>query len=340
VTKREPTAAAPLKGELHTLSVMFIDVAGFSIAAEDQDPASLFADLKAFVATMRRIIRKHGGIVDKVLGDGVLCYFGWRQGGTSPASWHARAAVECAIELQHESVRGCIQDSAAGRTLYPIRIGVNTAPVYVGDLGDEDKKEFTVIGHGVNFAKRIQDSCDVFKVMLSDTTRAALAEGDRDKGIRPRGINIKHHDALFEVYELDPFTGDAALFNQAVRAYQKFYGAERGETRLPFASTQLEVHSDYGPCGIVDVSLNGFQVRLERYLARDVNIRLTFTAKGGDRRNQYLNLIGLSALNCVVRWGRPDAGGYLHGLKILNLSAEQKQIIFSMLSTAQQHKPA
>lgn len=326
-----------LRPSLQTLTVMFIDVAGFSIAAEDRAPAVLFAELKEFVDVMRRIIRKHGGMVDKVLGDGLLCYFGYsNRGEVIPPDRHALAAVTCAFELQQASVASCIKDRATGKALYAIRIGLNTDPVYVGDLGDTRRVEFTVIGHGVNYAKRIQDSCDLFMVMMSASSRAALASVEHIAGsaVTRRGIMIKHHDRLFDVYEMNPFVNDPQPLRAAIKAYQEFHGVERGEPRRMFnVDAPLEVSCDYGRCDIVDVSTSGIQVRLDRYLARDVNLRITITSRESDRKSQYLSLIGLNALNCVVRWGRPgETGAFYHGLRYLNLSEEQKQIVFGLLS--------
>jgi class 3 adenylate cyclase len=317
------------------LTVMFIDVAGFSLLAEDRLPNDLFRELKPFISRMRKIVREHGGIVDKVLGDGIMAYFGYDPAGR-PVMDQGLRALECAIALQRQSLDFCLSAKSQGSALYPIRIGLNTSQVYVGDLGDDDRAEFTVIGHGVNYAKRIEDSCDIFMIMLSDATKAAVDQAQQAgrPGFLRRHINIKHHDRLFAVYEFNPFVDKPEALNRARKAFQEFQGVFRQEARRRLkADAPLEVTTDYGPCRIVDFSPGGLQVKLDKYLARGVNLRLSVQATGSDRKAQYLNLIGLSSLNCVVRWGAPGDGGYLHGLKILNLNDEQKKILLTMLSS-------
>ncbi len=334
-TKESPAPGARgISASQQILTVMFIDVAGFSLLAEDRLPDDLFRELKPFISNMRKTVRAHGGIVDKVLGDGILAYFGYHPDG-KPALDQGLKALECAVALQRQALDLCLSARAQGSALYPIRIGLNTSQVYVGDLGDDDRMEFTVIGHGVNYAKRIEDSCDVFMVMMSDATKASI---DRCSGARPgflrRHINIKHHDRLFEVYEFNPFVDKPEALNKARKAFQEFQGVFRQEARRRIkADAALEVTSDYGPCQIVDFSQGGLQIKLDKYLARGVNLRLNVQATGSDRKAQYLNLIGLSTLNCVVRWGSPGDGGYLHGLKVLNLNEEQRKILLTMLST-------
>ncbi len=324
------------------LTVMFIDVAGFSLLAEDRLPDDLFRELKPFIVNMRKTVREHGGIVDKVLGDGILGYFGYDPEG-KPVLDQAQKALECSIALQRQSLDLCLSASSRGSALYPIRIGLNTSQVYIGDLGDDDRAEFTVIGHGVNYAKRIEDSCDIFMIMLSDSTKAAIDSAAAGRpGFLRRHINIKHHDRLFEVFEFNPFVDKPEALNNARKAFQEFQGVFRQETRRRLKTdAALEVTTDYGSCKIVDFSPGGIQVRLDKYLARGVNLRLNVQALGSDRKAQYLNLIGLSSLNCVVRWGAPGGdGGYLHGLKILNLNEEQRKILLTMLSAYFEDAPA
>lgn len=323
------------------LTVMFIDVAGFSLLAEDRLPDDLFRELKPYIAGMRKTVRDHGGIVDKVLGDGILAYFGYDPSG-KPVLDQGLKALECSIALQRQALDLCLRAKSKGSALYPIRIGLNTSQAYIGDLGDDDRAEFTVIGHGVNYAKRIEDSCDIFMIMMSEATKAAV---DKASGTRPgflkRHINIKHHDRLFEVFEFNPFVERPDALNQARKAFQEFQGVFRQESRRRLKpDAALEVSTDYGPCRIVDFSPGGLQIKLDKYLARGVNLRINIQALGSDRKAQYLNLIGLNTLNCVVRWGAPAGDGYLHGMKLLNLNDEQKKILLTMLSAYLEDAPS
>lgn len=319
-----------MRASRQVLTIMFVDVAGFSLAAEGQDPAEIFESLKRSIVKMRRIVRTHGGIVDKALGDGLLCYFGFALETGSIVTGHADQAFACAMEMQAQALADCVSSANAKQPVYPIRIGLNTAPVYIGDLGDADKVEFTVIGDGVNYAKRIEDSCDVFMIMLSQSTRAALAN---TADLQKRGIMIKHHDRIFDVYECNPFVGREQELGEARRAYQAFRGVFRGKPRLLFArDAPFDVSTEYGECRIVDVSHGGLQVCLPQYLARGVQIKIAINGRKQDRKSQYLSMIGLTSLQCEVKWGRPaPPEGYMHGLEIQNLNDEQLSLVYAML---------
>jgi len=332
----ERTTGSSTEVSSRTLSIMFIDVVGFSLIAENSRAQDVFVDLKASLSKMREIIRAHGGTVDKVLGDGLLCYFGASEGVATGGPGCAERALRCAVALQRQTLHECMESVRVGRPLSPIRIGINTAPVYVGDLGEPGREEVTVIGHGVNYAKRIEDACDVFMILLSESTRDALGPEVLSRTpLLSRGINIKHHDKLFDVFEYNPFLEAEEDLNLALKAYQEFRGTFRQVPRLPLIEAPpISVVCDFGPCRILDISPGGIGIALGKYLARGVHLQVSISPEKNDRRAQYMHLIGLTSLIGEVKWGRPMGGGsglFAHGIQLWNLNDEQQELVFSLL---------
>jgi adenylate cyclase len=126
------------------VSIMFCDVRGFTSYAESADATEVVAALNALFSVMVPIVDKHGGHVDKFLGDGMLAVFG------APESYadHADRAVAAALEIvaavnhSHSSLR--------------IGVGVNSGRVVAGSIGGAGRLNFSVIGDAVNVAARVE----------------------------------------------------------------------------------------------------------------------------------------------------------------------------------------
>src|SRR5690606_6374571 len=102
-----------------------------------------------------------GGYVDRTLGDGMLCVFGYSaEGGPGESQYHADQALTCAAAIQRKNIQRILDARSTGDAVFPLRIGINTAGVFIGNLGDSVNSDFTVIGNGVNFASRLEHSCD------------------------------------------------------------------------------------------------------------------------------------------------------------------------------------
>jgi len=164
--------------------------------------------LHAFhAAVMREIARS--GYVAKLMGDGVLGYFGWPQAHEDDA----RRAVVAAISIV-EAVAGL--DSPAGETL-ACRIGIATGMVVVGDLiGEGVAREHAVVGPTPNLAARLQEAAGAGEIMISDTTRRLLGPGFAIEPIGERMLK-GHEEAvpLFRVLrgrsrEIRSFAADPA----------------------------------------------------------------------------------------------------------------------------------
>jgi len=157
--------------ELRTLTLLNLDIRGFSHLSKDIGPQKTVSLLNQFFSIMGDIVFKHNGIVDKYLGDGFLAIFGAPVASTSDADNALIAALEMrrALKLANQTFRKEIGTS--------IRIGTSilTGEVVVGNIGFEKKMDYTVIGDAVNAVFRLQDLTRFYPdgILLGETTRRA-----------------------------------------------------------------------------------------------------------------------------------------------------------------------
>ena len=134
------------------VAVLFADIVGFTGLSERTSPDRIVALLKSFHERCCRVVFRHGGSLDKYIGDGFLATFGAI--GDMPDA--AARALRCAVELQQEVDRWNRKRAARGAVAIPLSIGLHFGPAVVGNTGTEERLEFTVIGDTVNVASRLE----------------------------------------------------------------------------------------------------------------------------------------------------------------------------------------
>jgi adenylate cyclase len=179
-----------LEGDEVDVTLMFLDVRDFTGFAEDAEPKEVVSTLNELFELAVPIVRKHGGHVDKFVGDGLLAVFG----APRPASDHADRALAAAREIAKAA------EEKLGDRLQ-IGIGLNSGKVVAGNIGGAGRLEFSVIGDAVNVAARVEaatrETGDT--VLLSEETRARLKDGDLDLTER-EGIELKGKSGTVTLY--------------------------------------------------------------------------------------------------------------------------------------------
>lgn len=334
------------KGRLHleaserVVTLMFLDIANFSVVCEQQSAKDTFLFLKAILKDVTKVIHKYGGTVDRTLGDGILCFFGYSYDGEISEN-QADQAIKCAIEIQKQNIERCIRSTAQGLTGLPFRIGLNTSSVYVGDIGNEDRIDFTVIGNGVNYAQRLEAACDHHSVMISGTTMDFSSNFNaKMPGFKKRFINIKHHDELIESIEYNPFHDTPEKVTDAQQAFRKSNNLERKEQRWPISdSGKLIVETEFGVATMVDFSSSGFCIQIGSFLSKGVTLDIAFVFSQPDLKALAADF-GIDSIKAEVRWGKVSGKGFCHGMRITNLSTTQLENLFQFLrSTFNRNNP-
>jgi adenylate cyclase len=163
-----------MQGRNADLSVMFADLRGFTALSETMDPPDLAALINEFLSEMTEIVRRHGGTLDKYVGDAVMAFWG----APVPNPLHARHAVEAALAMQAAMPGLNRRFTARGWPALALGIGINSGPMVVGDLGSRHRRAYTVLGDAVNVAARLQELTSHYQVgiVLGAATRAALPD--------------------------------------------------------------------------------------------------------------------------------------------------------------------
>ena len=145
-------AALRLRGELREITALFTDIEGFTGMTERAEPADLVALLDAYFDVAARIVTDHGGMVDKIVGDAIHAIF------NAPFALdnHPQRAVACALALLEASEE--VRRSPLGQRLRlgRTRIGIETGPAIVGDVGGSRKLDYTAHGNAMNAAARLE----------------------------------------------------------------------------------------------------------------------------------------------------------------------------------------
>ena len=158
-----------LGGELRQLSIFFSDIQGFTTISEALNPEELTALLNEYLSAMTDIILEEGGTIDKYEGDAIIAFWNAPLNVPDHAFRAARAALRCQKSLAE--LRPVFKDRIGGKEMF-MRIGLNTGPAVVGNMGSRSRFDYTMLGDAVNLAARLEGVNKQFGTysMLSQST--------------------------------------------------------------------------------------------------------------------------------------------------------------------------
>lgn len=159
-----------LAGERVVLSVLFGDLRGSTKWAETIDPEELVNTLNIFLGSMVNVIFKHGGTLDKFVGDEVIALFG------CPVYMedHAYRAATAALEMQAVQRQIQAELRAQGRSLPPMGIGISSGEVIAGEFGPPIRTDFTAMGRVMNLGARLCSAAGPEEIYISEATFSML----------------------------------------------------------------------------------------------------------------------------------------------------------------------
>ncbi len=154
-------------GEKRSVAILFSDIRSFTVISENNSAENIVTFLNSYFQRMVSIIKAHGGVIDKFIGDAILAIFG------APVSYtdNAERAVHSSVEMIKALDELATDNLVLPEGGFKIGIGAHEGTVIVGNIGSQDKFDYTVIGDNVNLASRLEGLTKHYKspIILSDT---------------------------------------------------------------------------------------------------------------------------------------------------------------------------
>ena len=148
------------------LSVLFVDVRGFTSLSERLPPTEMVLRLNRFYSLATEVVIEFDGTLDKMVGDEVMAFFG----APFRAQDHPERAVQAALDI----VAG-VEAMATGEDSLRVGCGVGTGEAMMGNVGNGEVRDFTVIGDVVNTAARLQGQAGPSEVVVTEETYRSVA---------------------------------------------------------------------------------------------------------------------------------------------------------------------
>jgi adenylate cyclase len=179
--------------ERKKLTIFFSDIKDFTAVSERLQPEDLTALLNEYFTEMSAIALKHGGTIDKFIGDAILAFFGDPE--TKGVEEDARACLRMAVEMQRRLEQLNTEWRKRGiEHPFRARMGINTGYCNVGNFGSDDRMDYTIIGAEANLAARLQAIAEPGGICLSYETYAVvrdLVRATPGQAIAMKGISRK-----------------------------------------------------------------------------------------------------------------------------------------------------
>lgn len=202
--KQDPTLL-DLGGRRRDLTVQFSDVAGFTRISESLEPERVVHLLNRYLTTQSEQVMATGGVIDKYIGDAVMAFWGDPIEMPDHALRAVRAALRCLAALP--ALRPLVEE--LGLSAFDIRIGLNSGPCVVGNMGSEDRFSYTCMGDTVNLASRLEGANKAFGTRLLVGPLTYLQVKEQVVGKRLADLVVVGKSTPVRVYEVLSLREDA-----------------------------------------------------------------------------------------------------------------------------------
>lgn len=217
-----------LGGERRVLSIFFSDLQGFTSISEGLEPEALTALLNDYLTAMTDIIHAEGGTVDKYEGDAIIAFWNAPLSVPDHGARIVRAALRCQQSLAE--LRPVFRERI-GKEMF-MRIGVNTGPAVVGNLGSHTRFDYTMLGDAVNLAARLEGANKQFGTftMISEATRREMGEGFAVRELaRVAVVGRAEPVTVFEPMEPGDYAARRTVLETFSNGLRHYYGGRFGD---------------------------------------------------------------------------------------------------------------
>ncbi len=217
---------ARIGGRTERLTVLFTDIRGFTTVAEGMSTETLTAHMDEYFEGMLQILKSHNATIDKLVGDGIVAFWG----APNPNAHHAEQAVKAVLDCRKQLAQFNRDWDQRGLPSLPTCFGMDTGKVLVGNIGARSRLNYTVLGDTVNLASRLEGINRVYgtEALASEAARDAAGDGFVWRHVDV--VAVKGRTGAVKIYEplgeTDEVPAEAIAFAEA---YERALG--RYQTR-------------------------------------------------------------------------------------------------------------
>ena len=210
-----------LGGQQRIVTSLFSDIASFTTISEKMEPTQLVEFLNDYLGRMNEMLFGFGATIDKYEGDAIIAFFN----APLDVSEHESKAMRAAIEVKRISSEvSSVWSERLGHDVVT-RVGLNTGPAVVGNMGSEGRFDYTAIGDTINLASRLEGTNKFYDTILM-ASEMTVTNGSDDVVVRPVDrVRVKGKLEPILLYEIVGMKGDvdAAIISGRIEPYKKAF---------------------------------------------------------------------------------------------------------------------
>jgi len=239
-----------LGGERKVLTAFFSDIEGFTSISEKMTPEELVAFLNEYLTEMSSLILKYEGTIDKYEGDAIVAFFG------APVYYEDHAGRACSVSIEmHQKLEAMNEIwGEQGRPEIKVRIGLNTGPMVVGNMGSRDRMDYTMMGDTVNLAARLESANKQYGSYLMIGEETYRQAGDYIEARELDLLQVVGKQEPITVYELLGKKGEVApvkievvkLYTQGMEKYRNM----EWDAAIDLFKQAVSLDSEDNPCKV------------------------------------------------------------------------------------------
>jgi adenylate cyclase len=186
-----------LGGVRRYITVLFLDIRGFTSIAEESSPEEVVSILNSLFKVVNKVIFDYGGTLDKYMGDAVMAVFN----APLDIKDHENNAVQAAVEIQRNITAHAEEYAKLYGAEIWVGIGINSGEAVVGNIGTEERMDYTAIGDAVNIASRLEAKAEKGEILIGQSTKEKLSAS---YGVVLKGtVNLAGKKEPVEVYRVE-----------------------------------------------------------------------------------------------------------------------------------------
>lgn len=179
--------------ERREIAVFFSDIRGFTSLSERLEPEQALQIVNIYLDLQTQIVKRYGGIIDKFMGDGMMCIFRGQD--------MTDRAVLAALEIQSSVFNTNKTRSAHGLNYAAVGIGISVGKAVLGNVGSQRRRDYTAIGDVVNLSSRLCSIADAYNVLVSESVIRNLKQNYSFRTMQT--IKVKGKENPVEVYSIE-----------------------------------------------------------------------------------------------------------------------------------------